>query len=120
LLGIEAQDRRGDAHEDVAALGGPLRLSGYGVDTLRGDGAALASVRYSYPWAQVLDYPVFFGGSLEAGQVWRDGQDPAWERFIAGGSIYSALDTPIGPIYFGLGLAEGGEETVFFRLGQPY
>ncbi len=120
LLALEAQDRRGDAHEDVALLGGPLRLSGYGVDTLQGDGAALASVRYNYPLAQLLDYPLFFGGSVEAGQVWRGGQNPAWERFIAGGSIYSALDTPLGPIYFGLGLAEGGEETVFFRLGQPY
>jgi NTE family protein len=50
----------------------------------------------------------------------RGDRDPAWERFIAGGSIYSALDTPIGPIYFGLGLAEGGEGTVFFRLGQPF
>ena len=120
LLALEAQDRRSNAYEDVAMLGGPLRLSGYGVDTLHGDGAALASVRYSYPWAQVLDYPLFFGGSVEAGQVWRSGQRPAWQRFIAGGSIYSALDTPLGPIYFGLGLAEGGEETVFFRLGQPY
>jgi NTE family protein len=53
-------------------------------------------------------YPLFFGGSLEACQVWRVGQYLAWERFIAGGSIYSLLDTPIGPIYFGLGLAEGG------------
>ncbi len=120
LLALEAQDRRGNAHEDVATLGGPLRLSGYGVDTLRGDGAALASVRYNYPWAQVLDYPLFFGGSLEAGQVWRQRQSPDWERFIAGGSIYSALDTPLGPIYFGIGFAEGGKETVFFRLGQPF
>jgi NTE family protein len=120
LFGLEAQDRRGDAYEDVATLGGPLRLSGYGVDTLRGDGAALASMRYHYPLAQILDYPLFLGGSLEAGQVWRNGQDPAWERFIAGGSLFGALDTPLGPIYVGLGLAEGGEETVFFRLGQSY
>jgi NTE family protein len=120
LLGVEAQDRHGDAYEDVALLGGPLRLSGLGVDTLRGDGAALASVRYNYPVAQVLEYPLFFGGSLEAGQVWRRDRDPAWDRFVAGGSIYSALDTPLGPIYFGLGLTEGGEESLFFRLGQPY
>jgi NTE family protein len=119
LLGIEAQDRRGDSHEDVATLGGPLRLSGYGVDALRNDGALLTSLRYNYPLAQVLDYPLFFGGSLEAGQLWRRGEDPAWDRFIAGGSIYGALDTPLGPIYVGVGLAEGGEETLFFRLGQP-
>jgi NTE family protein len=120
LFGLQAQDRRGDAYEDIAMLGGPLRLSGYGVDALRGDGAALVSTRYHYPLAQVLDYPLFLGGSLEAGQVWRRGQNPAWDRFIAGGSLFGALDTPLGPIYVGVGLAEGGEETVFFRLGQPH
>lgn len=119
LLGLHAQDRRGSAVETTATLGGPFRLSGYGVDALRGDGAALATLQYSYPLAQVLQYPVFFGGSLEGGQVWRQGQRPNWERFIAAGSLFGGVDTPLGPVYFGLGLAESGEETVFFRLGQP-
>ena len=119
LIGARAQDRRGDAYEDVALLGGPFRLSGYGIDRLQGTGSALATVQYHYPLAQVLQYPLFLGGSLEAGQVWRDGRHPAFDRTIVGGSLYSALDTPIGPIYFGIGLAEEGQETVFLRLGQP-
>ena len=118
-LGLSAQDRRGDAFESVALLGGPFRLSGYGVDALRGDGAALGALQYSYPIAQVLDYPLFFGGSLEAGQIWRGGIGPDRERFLVGGSLFTALDSPLGPVYFGLGLGEGGEQTVFFRLGQP-
>lgn len=118
-LGLSAQDRRGDAFENVELLGGPFRLSGYGVDALRGDGAALAALQYSYPIAQVLDYPLFFGGSLEAGQIWRGGIGPDRERFLVGGSLFTALDSPLGPVYFGLGLAEGGEQTLFFRLGQP-
>lgn len=118
-LGMRAQDRRGNAFEDVATLGGPFRLSGYGIDTLRGNGAALGTLQFNYPLAQVMQYPLFFGGSLEAGQLWGRGQEPSLERTIFGGSVYTALDTPLGPIYFGLGLAEGGEEAVFFRLGQP-
>ena len=120
LIAAQARDRRGDAHEDVATLGGPFRLSGYGIDRLRGTGSALATLQYNYPLAQVLQYPLFVGGSLEAGQVWRAGQRPAFDRTIFAGSLYSALDTPLGPIYFGLGLAEEGEEAVFLRLGQPY
>jgi NTE family protein len=118
-LGMRTQDRRGNAFEDVATLGGPFRLSGYGIDTLRGKGAALGTLQFNYPLAQVMQYPVFVGGSLEAGQLWGRGQEPSLERTIFGGSVYTALDTPLGPIYFGLGLAEGGEEAVFFRLGQP-
>jgi NTE family protein len=119
-LGAQAQDHRGNAYEDVALLGGPLRLSGYGIDRLRGTGSALATLQYNRPLAQVLQYPLFVGGSLEAGQVWRRRQEPGLERTIFGGSVYTALDTPLGPIYFGLGLAEAGEEAVFLRLGQPY
>jgi len=119
-LGAEAQDHRGSAYEDVALLGGPLRLSGYGIDRLRGTGSALTTLQVSYPLAQLLQYPLFVGGSLEAGQVWRRGQAWNFDRTIFGGSVYTALDTPIGPIYFGLGLAEEGEEAVFLRLGQPY
>lgn len=119
-LGAQAQDHRGNAYEDVAPLGGPLRLSGYGIDRLRGTGSALATLQYHYPLAQVLQYPLFVGGSLEAGQVWRRRQEPSLERTIFGGSVYTALDTPLGPIYFGLGLAEAGEEAIFLRLGQPY
>ena len=74
----------------------------------------------TYPLAQVLQYPLFVGGSLEAGQVWHRGREPALDRTIFGGSVYGALDTPLGPIYFGLGLAEKGQEAVFLRLGQPY
>ncbi|MBL8261106.1 MAG: patatin-like phospholipase family protein [Xanthomonadaceae bacterium] len=118
-LGMRTHDRRGNAFEDVATLGGPFRLSGYGIDTLRGNGAALGTLQFNYPLAQIMQYPLFIGGSLEAGQLWGRGQEPSLERTIFGGSVYTALDTPLGPIYFGLGLAEGGEEAVFFRLGQP-
>lgn len=118
-LGLRSHDRRGNAFEDVATLGGPFRLSGYGIDTLRGNGAALGTLQFNYPLAQVMQYPLFVGGSLEAGQLWGRGQEPSLERTIFGGSVYTALDTPLGPIYFGLGLAEEGQETVFFRLGQP-
>lgn len=119
LASANAQDRRGDAYEDIAHLGGLFRLSGYGIDTLHGTGAAVATLQYRRPLAQVLEYPLFLGGSLEAGQVWQRGESPSAERTLFGGSLYSALDTPLGPIYFGFGIAEHGEEAVFLRLGQP-
>lgn len=116
---LEGQDRRGTSYEDVALLGGPFRLSGYGINDLRGDGLWLATLQYNHPLAQVLEYPVFVGASLEAGQVWRLGQAPALEDTLTGGSVYGAVDTPLGPLFIGIGVSEGGEEAVFFRLGQP-
>lgn len=116
---LEGQDRRGTSYEDVALLGGPFRLSGYGINRLRGQGLWLATLQYNHPLAQVLEYPVFLGASLEAGQVWRRNQSPSLDAALFGGSLYGAVDTPLGPLFIGVGITEGGEESVFFRLGQP-
>jgi NTE family protein len=118
-VALEGQDRRGDAYEDVALLGGPFRLSGYGINQLRGNGLWLATLQYNQPLAQVLEYPVFLGGSLEAGQAWRRDEEPSLGAALVGGSVYGAVDTPLGPMFIGFGITEGGEESVFFRLGQP-
>jgi NTE family protein len=60
----------------------------------------------------------YVGGSLEYGGVWEDkddfGDDP-----IAAGSLFLGADTPIGPVYLGFGVAEGGHNAAFFRLGRP-
>ncbi len=119
LLAAHAQDRNGNAYEDSARLGGPFRLSGYDIDRLHGTGAALATLQYNRPLAQLMQYPVFVGASLEAGRIWGPRQSAAFGSTLFGGSVYSALDTPLGPIYFGLGFGEGGEQAVFLRLGQP-
>ena len=57
LASANAQDRRGDAYEDSAHLGGVFRRSGYGIGTLHGSGAAVATLQYRRPLAQVLEYP---------------------------------------------------------------
>lgn len=119
LLAAHAQDRNGNAYEDSARLGGPFRLSGYDIDRLHGTGAALATLQYNRPLAQVMQYPVFVGASLEAGRIWGPQRSAAFRSTLFGGSVYSALDTPLGPVYFGLGFGEGGEQAVFLRLGQP-
>ena len=54
------------------------------------------------------------------GNVWQDRGDIGTDDLITGGSLFTGLDTFFGPIYLALGLAEGGETTLYLFLGQPF
>jgi NTE family protein len=61
----------------------------------------------------------YLGGSLEYGGVWED-RDDLFQDGFAAGSLFAGADTPIGPLYIGWGLAEGGNNSVFFSLGKAF
>jgi NTE family protein len=58
------------------------------------------------------------GGTLEYGGV-ADTAGDVWDEASVNGSLYLGYRTPIGPLYFGWGLAEGGRSRVFLRIGDP-
>jgi len=104
---------------DQFSLGGFLQLSGYKTFQLYGAQLAFGRLIYSYQ----LDRGGFFkgaylGGSLEYGRV----RDPVvttnptdWQT---GGSIFVAVDTPLGPVYLAYGMATGGNRSAYFYVGR--
>ena len=36
------------------------------------------------------------------------------------GSLFVGLDSPVGPVYLAYGHAEGGNDSVYLFLGQPF
>ncbi len=64
--------------------------------------------------------PVYLGVTLEAGNVWIDRGDMAFNDLIISGSMLLGLDSPIGPVYLAYGHAEGGNDSVYLFLGQPF
>ncbi|WP_161492507.1 patatin-like phospholipase family protein [Oceanisphaera profunda] len=104
--------------QDRYRLGGFLNLSGFTDNSLSGEQAAVASALYyrRFKPTPILDW--YIGGSLEYGGVWETKQDIGNDG-IAAGSVFVGADTPVGPVYLGVGQAEGGNNTVFFYLGRP-
>ncbi len=39
---------------------------------------------------------------------------------MVAGSVFLGLDSPIGPVYLAYGHAEGGNDSVYLFLGQPF
>lgn len=63
--------------------------------------------------------PAYVGATLEVGNTWQK-ESGFGNRWVTGGSLFLGLDTPVGPLYLGLGVAENNRETAFVFLGSPF
>jgi NTE family protein len=113
-----------DPTYDGYQLGGFLNLSGYRSDRLGGYHYGLGKLIYLY---KLQDLPfkrgIYLGGSLEYGNVWQERDDFAFEDMLFGGSAFVGIDTMVGPLYLGYGLAEENTEDhgeIYLYLGQRF
>lgn len=106
---------------DLYTLGGPFRLTGYLNDSLSGGQSVLARGVYYRELARFgpsfLHFPLYAGVSLEYGCVFERIADIGLGGMLWGGSVFLAMDTPLGPLYLGYGASERGKHAVFLSLG---
>jgi NTE family protein len=67
-----------------------------------------------------VDFPVYVGASLEAGNVWRDRHDASFDDLIHAGSVFLGVDSPIGPVYLGVGVGENNQRAFYLQVGQLF
>jgi NTE family protein len=106
--------------EALFRTGGFLQLSGFRPFQLSG---AYSGEIALVAFRRILDarlLPAYLGASIEYGNVWQTRDDIAFDNAILNGSVFVGADTPIGPLYVGLGMAEGGRYTGFFYLGPAF
>ena len=108
---------------DYFPLGGFLNLSGLDRGQLNGPHAGLARFVYYRRFGEtgggVFDFPLYLGGSLEAGNVWQDRSQAGFDSLIFNASIFAGLDTFFGPLFLATGFAEGGDASFYLFLGAP-
>jgi NTE family protein len=107
----------------LVTRGGFLNLSGYQRDELVGQaGTVVKLVGYrriaGTPFA-TFGMPVYVGGSIETGNV-TDDRSQLFHDMKMAGSAFVGADTPLGPIYLGYGVAEGGNDALYFFIGQSF
>ena len=111
-----------DTIQDFFPLGGFLRLSGLERGAISGPHAGVARLVYyrrSSDTGRLLEMPLYFGGSIEAGNVWQSRSDISTESLIINGSLFAGLDTYLGPLFLGAGIGEGGDSSFYLFLGSP-
>jgi len=108
----------------IYTLGGFLRLSGLAQDELLGsDGGLARLVYYRQLWSVglgALRTPLYAGFSLEAGNVYSEGESVTFDGLRHGGSIFVGADTALGPIYLAYGLADGGRHQIYLNIGARF
>jgi NTE family protein len=106
----------------AVTLGGEFRLSGLEPDELIGAESVLARVVTYYsltgPTLGVLKPEWYLGLSLEAGDVFADGDPIVANRLRAAGSLFLGSTSILGPLRLGYGWAEGGRHRVYLALGR--
>jgi len=109
--------------QDYFPLGGFLRMSGLERGEINGPHAALARLvflrRVGNTTGGILDTPIYLGISAEAGNVWPTRSDISIGSLMMNGSVFTGIDTFIGPVYLAAGFAEGGNRNVYLFIGQP-
>ena len=105
---------------DQFSFGGFLHLSGYRTGQFYGESLSFGRLVYLRKLsAGTLTEGVYAGASLEAGRVGGPLVPGSPTGLLTSGSLIFALDTPLGPIYFAYGIAEGDNRSFYFYLGRP-
>jgi NTE family protein len=112
------------AQQNSFQLGGFLRLSGLGRDTIGGPHVGLLRLA---TWQALgrrglerdaVEWNV--GASLEGGATWLDRSDIDLVDLRLGGSLFLALETLVGPVFLGAGFTEPDEFAFFVAFGNQF
>ncbi len=98
-------------------LGGLFNLPGYSQNELSGQNAALLKTGYLRAFTPLLSMPTYLGATLEYGDVFRDIDDLEFSDLQTAASLFLGFDSAIGPLFIGYGIAESGEDRVYFTIG---
>lgn len=101
-------------------LGGPLRLSAFGVDEFRGDHFLLGAAGYLRAVGRLPDFlgrSIYLAGITEAGSAFETFDEADLHASVTAGLV---MDTALGPIFLGGSLGDGGSSRVHFALGKLF
>lgn len=110
-----------DIYPQWFTLGGFQRLSGYSLDQFSGQAIAFGRLQWrrSLGEAGALGDRTWVGGTLEAGRISRPLADTPVVSLPASVSGFVATETPLGPLYFAVGVPRVGVPRFYLFLGRP-
>lgn len=108
---------------DEFSLGGFLNLSGLRPGALRGNVLGHLTLAY-YNQISTLPGPlgggIYAGGALEAGNVWLDPGAIELGELRPAFLVFGGVDTLLGAVYLGYGIADSGDNSFYVFLGRPF
>ncbi len=105
-------------------LGGLFNLSGASQNFFSGRQMAFVMAQYQRRLSNrsvlPIDMPVYAGFSVEGGKLWSERSEIKFDDLTAAGSIYLAVDSPLGPLYLAYGRTNESFDAIYLSLGWPF
>lgn len=123
LLGAYLASSVDDTHyfRTQQFMGGFLNLSGFHERAVFGNQSALfrsVAYRRTGDTSQLFSLPLFVGASLELGNAWLDRGLVDADDLILAGSLFTGVDTPLGPMFLAYGYNEEGQGSWYLTFGS--
>lgn len=120
-LGVHAGTTNGDPTiSSLFTAGGGPTLMGLKQGQLIGEHLAVAQLYYYREYTPLPFLSGYIGGLLEYGGIFEERDEINAENSIASGSIWFAVDTPVGPLQFGVGATDKGDVSYYTRIGRLF
>jgi len=107
--------------QSIAFLGGLANLSGFSERQVIGTQllfARMVGMRRLHDENKLFALPLYLGASFEAGNVWQDRDQIDLDDLVYAGSAFLGVDSPLGPIYFGIGHSSVDRTSVYLNFGS--
>jgi NTE family protein len=101
-------------------LGGFQRLSAYQQEQFVGNYMLYGSATYLLRAVnfEMAGQSLFFGSSLEMGNVWNEKKEISFNSLRKSVSFFGGVNSFLGPVYLGFAIGQNGARSVFFQLGR--
>jgi NTE family protein len=108
--------------ERLFSLGGFGSVSGFNSNSLIASDYMTAQLvgfrQFSEVANPLFDLAFFLGGTIEFTKIQNDSERIGDQDLITSGSLFFGGDTPLFPIYLGVGLADTGDKSVYLNVGR--
>lgn len=101
-------------------LGGFMNLSGFSHNALVGYESALGNAQWNRKVGSLASFPLFLGTAVEWGGTWERQSEITLSSGHWSGTVFTALDSGLGPTYVAFSQTEEGVHTVYFYVGQSF
>lgn len=104
---------------DSFSGGGNIDFPGFRLGQLSGSYKGVVRVGYFRVIPSSKSRSIY-GVWLDGGNYWQRSSDVDWGDALIAGSLFYGRETPIGPVYIGYGIAEGGNTQFYIAVGRLF
>jgi NTE family protein len=97
-----------------------MELSGLLNKELAGQHFGLLEAAFYRRLGNITFLPMYFGFSVEAGNVWNKPDVVSIDNTLFAGSVFIGADTLIGPLYLAYGRTDTDQSAVYLYLGHRF